>query len=117
MIFRCPDFDLQVHGAFCIILGGFTPSFIYGWKALEVYFHMQQTARPLELCGGSYAHFSGDYFRPASFRAERIREDFGPTRRGVPSVNRTCTPAERETTNGTQKIEKSQSALVLRVVP
>ena len=38
----------------------FYPCIIHGWKAYQVYFHMQQTAHRLKLYGGSYTHFCED---------------------------------------------------------
>ena len=51
---------LPIYGEFCIILLGSTPFIIHGWKAYQVYFHMQQTAHRLKLYGESYAHLHED---------------------------------------------------------
>ena len=54
------DFTTEVQGKNCISSESFTMSILYRWKRLEVYFHMQQPAHPLELFAESYAYFGED---------------------------------------------------------
>ena len=60
-----PDSVTEVQGKNYFSPEGFTMSILYRWKSLEVYFHMQQPAHPLELFAESYAYFDEDCSRTA----------------------------------------------------
>ena len=57
-----PDFTTEVHGEFCIILLGYTPCIIHGWKAYQVYFHMDPASYPYILGVGRSHRFTTETF-------------------------------------------------------